>query len=191
LVSMQVAGLPHIIWPATAQRHWPPWQVAPPMHLLPHAPQLFMSVVSVAQTPPEHCMVPLGHDIEHAPFAQTFVPVHLLPQLPQLLVVVLSTQLLLHKIWLAPLQVQALFTQLAPPVQAFPQLPQSAELLGPLHAPSEHFVPELQVDEQLPLLSQTSLPLHAEQLEPQCCAFEATHCPPQRTLPLVQVQVPF
>jgi hypothetical protein len=77
LVSTQVPL--HCIWPATGQVHWPPLHVVPPAHLLPHEPQLFMSVLTVAQTPPEHCIVPEGHIIEHVPLAQTCVPVHLVP----------------------------------------------------------------------------------------------------------------
>ena len=60
-----------------------------------------------------------------------------------------------------------------------------------LQAPSEHLVPEVQVDEQVPSLLQTSVPEQVLQLEPQCWAFEATQEPPQETKPLVQLQVPF
>jgi len=63
-------------------------------------------------------------------------------------------------------------------------------LVGPLQAPSEHLVPEEQVDEQVPVLSHTSLPEQTAQLVPQCWAFEATHDPPQLTNPPVQVHVP-
>ena len=62
-----------------------------------------------------------------------------------------------------------------------------AELVFELQAPSVHLVPDEQVDEQVPSLLQTSLPEQAVQLEPQCCAFEATHDPPQETNPLVQL----
>jgi len=124
------------------------------------------------------------------PLLQVCPEPHLLPQLPQLVVVVMSTQLPLQRLWLDEPQLQLPLTQVVPPVQALPQVPQSAELVFELQAPSVHLVPVEQVDEQVPSLLQTSLPEQAVQLEPQCCAFEATHDPPQETNPLVQLHLP-
>jgi hypothetical protein len=81
---MQV--LPHSFWPDTVQEHVPPTQVVPPEQTWPHEPQLFMSVLTAAHTPPEHSIVPDGHMVEHVPFAQTCVPVQACPHEPQLLV---------------------------------------------------------------------------------------------------------
>jgi hypothetical protein len=69
-------------------------------------------------------------------------------------------------------------------------VPQSAAFEGPLQVPSWHFVPDVQVDEQVPVLSQT-LPLaHAVQLVPQWSGLDWTQVPPQLTKPPVQTQEP-
>jgi hypothetical protein len=105
-------------------------------------------------------------------------------------VVVTSTQLPLQSFWLELPQLQVPLTQVVPPVQAVPQVPQSAEFVGELQAPSVHLSPEEQVDEQVPSLLQTSLPEQVEQFAPQCWAFEATQEPPHETNPLVQLHLP-
>ena len=76
-------------------------------------------------------------------------------------------QLPLHSCWPGTVQLQLPLTQEAPEPQALPHVPQSAAFAGPLQVPSGHFVPDVQVDEQVPVLSQT-LPLaQAMQLVPQ------------------------
>jgi hypothetical protein len=118
----------HCIWPATGQAHWLFMHVVPPVHLLLHEPQLFGSVLSVAHTPPEQSIVPVGHPIEeHAPLAQTCVPVHLLPHWPQLLVSC-ETHWLLQLSRPLP-QAQWPFWQVEPVPQTVPQPPQFCESL--------------------------------------------------------------
>jgi hypothetical protein len=139
---------------------------------------------------PEPVLPPVLPPPTQLPLLQLCPEPHLLPQEPQLVVVVMSTQLPLQTIWLEVPQLQEPLTQVVPPEQMLPQEPQSAEFVLELQAPSVHLVPELQVDEQVPSLLQTSPVEHAVQLEPQCCAFEATHEPPHDTNPLVQVHWP-
>ena len=99
-------------------------------------------------------------------------------------------QLPLHSCWPETVQLQVPLTQEAPAPQALPQVPQSAAFAGPLHVPSEHFVPEVQVDEQVPVLSQTSPLAHAVQLVPQWSGLDWTQAPPQLTKPPVQTHEP-
>src|SRR3954462_3246174 len=99
-------------------------------------------------------------------------------------------QLPLHSCWPETVQLQIPLTQEEPEPQALPHVPQSAPFAGPLQVPSEHFVPDVQVDEQLPVLSQT-LPLaHAVQLVPQCSGLDWTQVPPQLTKPPGQTHDP-
>jgi hypothetical protein len=58
-----------------------------------------------------------------------------------------------------------------------------------LHWPSEHFVPEVHVAEQVPSLLQTSPVAQTVQADPQCEGFDATQ-PPQSTRPDGQAHVP-
>ncbi len=95
-----------------------------------------------------------------------------------------------HSCWPATAQLQAPFTQEAPAPQALPQAPQSAAFAGPLQVPSGHSVPDVQVDEQVPVPSQTSPVAHAAQPAPQCWGFDWTQAPPQLTKPPVQTQAP-
>ena len=81
-------------------------------------------------------------------------------------------------------------SQNSPAAQLLPHEPQSAPFAGPLQVPSEHFVPDVQVDEQVPVLSQTSPLAHAVQLVPQCSGLDWTQVPPQLTKPPVQTQEP-
>jgi hypothetical protein len=162
----------------------PPLPVLPPVADEPPAPVLPPVPGAV---PPVPVLPPVLPPPTQLPLLQVCPAPHLLPQLPQLVVVVMSTQLPLQRLWLDEPQLQEPLTQVVPPVQALPQVPQSAELVFELQAPSVHLVPDEQVDEQVPSLLQTSLPEQAVQLEPQCCAFEATHDPPQETNPLVQL----
>jgi len=159
----------------------PPVADEPPVPVLPPVP---------GPVPPVPGLPPVLPPPTQLPLEQLCPVPHLLPQEPQFVVVVMSTQLPLQTIWLEVPQLQDPFTQVEPPVQALPQVPQSAEFVFELQAPSEHLLPDEQVDEQVPSLSQTSVPVQALQLEPQCCAFEATHDPPQETNPLVQVHCP-
>ena len=90
-------------------------------------------------------------------------------------------QLPLHSCWPETEQLQVPLTQEAPEPQPLPHVPQSAAFAGPLQVPSGHFVPDVQVDEQLPVLSQTSPLAHAMQLVPQCSGLDWTQVPPQVT----------
>jgi hypothetical protein len=99
-------------------------------------------------------------------------------------------QLPLHSCWPETEQLQIPLTQEEPEPQALPHVPQSAAFAGPLQVPSEHFVPDVQVDEQVPVLSQTSPLAHAVQLVPQCWGLDWTQVPPQLTKPPVQTQEP-
>jgi hypothetical protein len=84
-----------------------------------------MSVLSVAQIPPEHCIVPEGHIVEHVPLAQTCVPVQLWPHEPQLLVSWGTHALLQLR---SPLpQTQAPLWQVEPLPHTLPQAPQFCE----------------------------------------------------------------
>jgi hypothetical protein len=95
-----------------------------------------------------------------------------------------------HSCWPETVQLQVPLTQEEPEPQALPHVPQSAPFAGPLHVPSEHFVPDVQVDEQAPVLSQTSPLAHAAQVVPQCSGLDWTQVPPQVTNPPVQTQTP-
>ena len=86
---------------------------------------------------------------------------------PQCAVVVTSTQAPLHSIWL-PAQAQLPLTQLAPPLHTVQLLPQCAESLLALQAPSEHLrVPVGHPPDEHALPTQTWVPVHAVQLLPQ------------------------
>jgi hypothetical protein len=99
-------------------------------------------------------------------------------------------QLPLHSCWPETGQPQIPLRQEEPEPQALPHVPQSAAFAGPLQVPSMHCVPDVQVDEQVPVLSQT-LPLaHGVQLLPQCSGLDWTQVPPQSTKPPVQTQEP-
>jgi hypothetical protein len=95
-----------------------------------------------------------------------------------------------HSCWPETVQLQTPLTQEAPEPQALPHVPQSAPFAGPLQVPSMHFVPDVQVDEQAPVLSQTSPLAHDVQLVPQCSGLDWTQVPPQLTKPPVQTQEP-
>lgn len=95
-----------------------------------------------------------------------------------------------HSCWPETVQLQVPLTQEEPEPQALPHVPQSAAFVGPLQVPSGHFVPDVQVDEQVAVLSQTSPLAHAKQLVPQWSGLDWTQVPPQLTKPPVQTQVP-
>ena len=86
-----------------------------------------MSVFSIAQVPPEHCIVPVGHAFEQVPLAQTCVPVHVWPHEPQLLVS-WDTQALLQLRSPLP-QAQVPLWQVEPVPHTWPQAPQFWESL--------------------------------------------------------------
>jgi hypothetical protein len=135
--------------------------------------------------------VPVVLIVVQVPLVQVWPPVQAWPQLPQLLVLeFVSMQLPLHNCWPETVQLHVPLTQDAPVPQALPQVPQLAAFVGPLQVPSEHFVPDEQVDEQVPVLSQTSPPEHTAQLVPQCWGLDWTQVPPQLTKPPVQTQEP-
>jgi hypothetical protein len=161
----------------------PVFPVVPPV--FPVVPPVFPVVPPVLPVVP-----PVLPPPTQEPLLQDCPEPHLLPQEPQLVVVVISTQLPLQSFWLELPQLQEPPTQVVPPVQALPQVPQSAEFVSELQAPSEHLVPEEQVEEQVPSLLQTSVPEQVLQLEPQCWAFEATQEPPHETNPLEQLHLP-
>ena len=147
-------------------------------------------VPPVPGEPPVPALPPVPPPPTQLPFEQVCPEPHLFPHEPQLVVVVMSTQMPLQRRWLDVPQLQVPLTQLVPPVQALPQVPQSAALVGELQAPSAHLVPDGQVDEQVPSLLQTSPLEQVVQLAPQCWAFEATQEPPHDTNPLAQLQWP-
>lgn len=99
-------------------------------------------------------------------------------------------QLPLHSCWPETEQLQIPLAQEEPEPQALPHVPQSAEFAGPLQVLSGHFVPDVQVDEQVPVLSQTSPLAHGVQPVPQCSGLDWTQLPPQLTKPPVQTQEP-
>jgi len=99
-------------------------------------------------------------------------------------------QLPLHSCWPETVQLQIPLTHEEPEPQALPQVPQSAAFAGPLQVRSGHVVPDVQVDEQVPVLSQTSPLGHAVQLAPQWSGLDWTQVPPQLTKPPVQTQEP-
>jgi signal-induced proliferation-associated 1 like protein 3 len=140
--------------------------------------------------PPVPVLPPVPLPPVQLPLLQVCPEPHLFPHEPQLVVVVMSTQLPMQSFWLELPQLHEPPTQVVPPVQALPQVPQSAEFVSELQAPSEHLVPEVQVDEHVPSLLQTSPLEQVEQFAPQCWAFEATQEPPHDTNPLVQLQLP-
>src|SRR3954462_8591084 len=145
----------------------PPMPVAPPVARPPVPRGPVAPPVALPPVPVEPpTLVPPVPDLPAIPPVPVEPPVALppVPVDPPVPVVTLSTQVLLAQCWLDP--------------QAFPQVPQFAGLVGELQAPSEHWVPEEQVDEQVPSLLQTSVPEQALQREPQCWALEATQAPP-------------
>jgi hypothetical protein len=74
----------HAVMP-TGHRHKPPKHHVPALHVLPHAPQLALSVL-VSTHPPLQLVVPPEHAAEeHAPPWQVWVLVHIVPHAPQLL----------------------------------------------------------------------------------------------------------
>jgi hypothetical protein len=155
----------------------PPVPVVPPVPLplppVPVLPPLAPPVPVVPPVPLPLPPVPVVLIVVQVPLLQVWAPLQAWPQLPQLLLFeVVSMQLPPHSCWPETLQPQVPLTHDEPAPQAFPHVPQSAVFVGPLHVPSEHFVPDEQVDEQVPVLSQTSPFEHAVQLFPQCCGFD-------------------
>jgi hypothetical protein len=96
-------------------------------------------------------------------------------------VLVISTQLPLQYIWLEDPQLQLPFTQDSPDGQALPQEPQSIGFVLELQVLSEHLLPDVQLEEQVPSLLQTSPLAQTVQLLPQCWVLEATHDPAHET----------
>jgi hypothetical protein len=126
--SRQPRAAPQLVWPV-GQTHAPFVQVALPGQTLPHAPQLFESVIGFVQTDPEapgHVtfgMVQLPHWL----FAHITVPPHAAPQLPQLLgSVVVSTHAVPQVVEVAE-HAQTPPLQDCPVPQAMPHPPQFAE----------------------------------------------------------------
>ena len=72
------------VWPPP-QVHWLFTQVEPPEQMVPHEPQLALSLAVAAQAPPAHWVWPAPHIVEQALLLQTCVPGQVTPQLPQLL----------------------------------------------------------------------------------------------------------
>jgi hypothetical protein len=119
------------------------------------------------------------------PFTHVSPEAHVVPQPPQLEVFdVTSMQLPLQSICPTVAQPQLPLVQLEPPGHAVQLVPQWAESVFELHAPSEHLVlPEAHIEAQMPPVP----PLHTSPDEqrthsvPQCIAFDATHEPEHRT----------
>jgi hypothetical protein len=81
-VSAAMAGA-HVSSPlAQLVAHAPPEQTWPAAHVLPHAPQLALSVASVTQAPP-HTAWPEGQLVPHAPETHASEAPHTVPQAPQ------------------------------------------------------------------------------------------------------------
>ena len=72
------------VWPPL-HAHWLFTQVEPPEQIVPHAPQLALSLAVVAHAPPEQRVWPAPHIVEQALLLQTCVPGQVTPQAPQLL----------------------------------------------------------------------------------------------------------
>jgi hypothetical protein len=68
--------------------------------------------------------------------------------------------------------------------------PQWALSVPELQAPSLHLVPEVQVDEQVPSLLQTSPVAQTVHAVPQCEVFDETQAFPHETRPDAQAHVP-
>jgi hypothetical protein len=125
------------------------------------------------------------------PFTHLSPEAHVVPQPPQLEVFdVVSMQVPLQSICPTVAQPQVPLLQVAPPGHTVQLVPQWAESVSELHAPSEHLlVPEGHMETQMP-------PLHAPpdwqvtHSVPQCIAFDATHEPEHRTKPDEHEQVP-
>jgi hypothetical protein len=151
----------------------PPVPVLPPVPV----PPVPVPVPPVPGEPP----VPGPDPPVQLPPLQVWPVPHLLPQLPQFAVLVMSTQVPPQYIWVDDPQLQLPLTQDSPDGQAVPQLPQSIGFVLELQVLSEHFVPDVQLDEQVPSLLQTSPLGQTVQLLPQWSVLEATHEPPQET----------
>jgi hypothetical protein len=141
----------------------PPVHCVPPVHALPHFPQLAELCCKLPQMPLQRSW-PVGH--EHEPAVQLVPPVHTMPQPPQFwLSLVVSTQAPVHSVWVAEqpvLHIPLLHTWLA--AHLVPHPPQSTGLLarlthcpeqftvpvGHLHAPPEQKVPPEHVSPQPP-----------------------------------------
>ena len=93
---------------------------------------------SPVPVPPVPVVPPVPLPPVQLPLLQVWPEPHLLPQLPQLVVVVMSTQLPLQSFWPESPQPQVPLTASRAAAQTVPQVPQSAESLFELHAPSEH-----------------------------------------------------
>jgi hypothetical protein len=119
--------------------HVPAWQVRPPVHALPHIPQLLLSVWTSRQVgvpPTSHSSRGATQVERHAPAMQAWPAGHALPHIPQLL---LSVCVSMHDC--APMTVQRVWpaghiggwqvdaTHESPAAQAFPQAPQCAVLV--------------------------------------------------------------
>jgi hypothetical protein len=80
VMFVQTGGVPH--WVVFAgQTQAPAMQTLPPVHAMPHPPQLFTSVAVLMQAPAQ-LVVPVGHEVVHV-IAHTCIDVHIVPQSPQ------------------------------------------------------------------------------------------------------------
>src|SRR4029077_10883566 len=82
LTAVHADGGPHSIRP-DGQPQVEFVQVAPAGQTVVQLPQWSESVARLTQDPPEHCMVPLAHELAHTLLLQTWVPVQVVVQLPQ------------------------------------------------------------------------------------------------------------
>jgi hypothetical protein len=125
------------------------------------------------------------------PFTHLSPEAHVVPQPPQLEVLdVVSMQLPLQSICPTVAQPQLPLLQVEPPGHTVQLVPQWAESVLELHAPSEHLVvPEGHIETHAP-------PLHAPpdwqvtHCAPQCITFDGTQEPEHRTKPDEQAHVP-
>lgn len=130
--------------PEGSQRHCRLIQTLPPVHLVPHAPQLLISLVRSAQ-PPVQAFCPLGQLSRQFPPEQILPESHFLPQEPQLsLSDAKLRQTLLHSLGRRPAgsQTHVRFEQIFPPLHLVPQDPQLlASALRLTHAPLQGLCP--------------------------------------------------
>ena len=177
-----LAGAPQARLPLLPARPVDPPVPLPPVPVLPPVPLPPVPVPPVpAPVPPVPVVPPVLPPPVQLPLLQVWPLPHLLPQVPQFAVLVMSTQLPLQYFWVEDAQLQEPLTQDWPDGQALPQEPQSIGFVLELQVLSEHLVPDVQVEEQLPSLLQTSPLAQAVQLLPQCWVLEATHEPAHET----------
>jgi len=119
-VLVHTGGIPHAMVFA-GQAQTPAMHTLPPVHAMPHPPQLFTSVIVLTQAPVQ-LVVPPGHMVVHV-IEHTCVAVHIVPQAPQFWgSVAVSTQIPPQSTPAGQPQVPLLHT--CPPTHLMPHPPQ-------------------------------------------------------------------